>query len=109
MDNGKVEVWTTTNNRGRGIFVTKEIKKDEVIFANTATLDVETLKVLSTDPFHEITKLTIAKQDALALEVDHFVQCLLGKATVAITAQEATQALVLVEKIVQRLTATSTP
>ncbi len=85
------------------------IKKDEVIFANTATLDVETLKVLSTDPFHEISKLTIAKQDALALEVDHFVQCLLGKATVAITAQEATQALILVEKIVQHLTATSTP
>lgn len=83
------------------------VKKDEVIFANTATLEVETLKVKPADPFYEVTKLLIPKQDALALEVDHFVQCLLGKGSVAITANEATQALVLVEKIVQHLSAKS--
>ncbi|OFZ31254.1 MAG: hypothetical protein A2622_01275 [Bdellovibrionales bacterium RIFCSPHIGHO2_01_FULL_40_29] len=79
------------------------VKKDEVIYMNTATQEAETLKVLVVEPFHEIIKTHIPKQDALALEVNHFIQCLLGKATLAITGLEATRALELVEKMVQRL------
>ncbi len=79
------------------------VKKDEVIFANTATLETETLKVLKTDPFHEIIKYQIPKQDALALEVNHFVQSVLGKEKVKITAREATSALRTVEKIVEKI------
>lgn len=79
------------------------VKKTEVIFTNTATLEVETLKPLVIDPFHEIHKFQIPKQDALALEINHFIQCVLGKETVAITAREATAALELVESMVQDL------
>ena len=79
------------------------IKKDEVIFANTATLEVEILKTLVVDPFFEVVKVQIPKQDALALEVDHFAQCVLGKAKVAITPREATAALEMVEKLVYQL------
>ena len=78
------------------------VKKDEVIYVNTVNLEAEILKVLIIDPFHEILKIQIPKADALALEVDHFVQVLLGKAKVAITAREATAALEMVEQILTR-------
>ena len=55
------------------------------------------------DPFHEIIKVQIPKQDSLALEVNHFIQCVLGHAKVAITPLEATQALELVESMVADL------
>ena len=79
------------------------VKKNEVIFTNTATLEVEILKALVIEPFHEIIKIQIEKQDALALEVNHFIQCVLGKAKPAITAREATAALELVESMVADL------
>lgn len=79
------------------------INKDKTIFINTATLEAEILKVTSEDPFHIVEKIQIPKQDALALEVDHFIQCLLGRKKVAITAEEATQALIEVEDFVHRL------
>ncbi len=79
------------------------VKNTEVIFTNTTTLEVETLKPLVVDPFHEVQKFQIPKQDALALEVNHFIQCVLGKETVAITAREATAALELVESMVHDL------
>lgn len=79
------------------------VKKDEVIFANTATLEAEILKTLVIDPFFEVVKVQIPKQDALALEIDHFVQCVLGKAKVAITPREAMAALEMVEKLIHQL------
>ncbi len=79
------------------------VKKNEVIFTNTATLETESLKVLVVEPFYEVHKHQIPKQDALALEVDHFIQCVLGKAEVAITPKEAATALELVESMVTDL------
>lgn len=76
------------------------VKKNEVILMNTATLEAEILKVTQDDPFHTVEKVQISKQDTLALETDHFIQCLLGKKQLAITAKEATAALELVEKFV---------
>ena len=68
-----------------------------VIFVNTATLEAEILKPLTADPFHQIEKIQIAKQDALALEVDHYIQAVLGKVAPAITGREALSALRHVE------------
>lgn len=79
------------------------VKKNETILMNTATLEAEVLKVIDQDPFHTVEKIQIAKQDTLALEADHFIQCLLGKKKLAITAKEATHALELVEKFVADL------
>jgi predicted dehydrogenase len=79
------------------------VKTNEVILMNTATLEAEVLKVTDTDPFHVVEKIQIQKQDTLALETDHFIQCLLGKKKLAITAREATSALQLVEKFVNDL------
>ncbi len=79
------------------------IKNDQTLFVNTATLEAEILKVTAADPFHMIEKNQIAKQDSLALEVDHFIQCLLGQKQLAITAEEALKALVQVEKFVTQL------
>ncbi|MBC7467548.1 MAG: Gfo/Idh/MocA family oxidoreductase [Bdellovibrio sp.] len=76
------------------------VKKDEVIVMNTATLEAEILKVTHEDPFHTVEKVQIPKADTLALETDHFIQCLLGKKQLMITAKEATFALELVEKFV---------
>ncbi|MGZ3724728.1 MAG: Gfo/Idh/MocA family oxidoreductase [Pseudobdellovibrio sp.] len=72
----------------------------EVIYMNTATLEAEILKPLSQEPFHEIEKIQLGKQDALALEADHFIECLLGHKTLAITGAEATLALRNVEKFI---------
>lgn len=79
------------------------VKKKEVLFANTATLEVEILKSLVVEPFCEVEKVQIQKQDSLALEVNHFIQCILGKEKLAITAPEATAALELVEEMVTQL------
>lgn len=79
------------------------IKKNEVIYVNTATLEAEILTAQAADPFHHIEKIQLPKQDALALEVDHFIQCLLGKKTLAITGEEATRALETVETFIERL------
>lgn len=75
------------------------VKKNQTILMNTATLEAEILNVISEDPFYETKKVQIEKADTLALEVNHFIQCLLGKAQLAITAEEATSALELIEKI----------
>ncbi len=84
------------------------VKKNEVIYMNTATLEAEILKVLIIDPFFEIVKVPIVKIDALAAEVDHFVQCLLGKAQLLITAREATAALEMVEQVIAKITTSGT-
>jgi predicted dehydrogenase len=79
------------------------VDQNQTLFVNTATLEAEVLKTTTQDPFHSVEKIQLVKQDALALEVDHFIQCVLGRKKLAITAQEATQALVLVEKFIQKL------
>jgi len=81
----------------------RAIGKEKTFFVNTATLEAEILKVTSTDPFHEVEKQPIAKVDALALEADHFVQALLGRKKLAITAKEATRALTEIEEFIQKL------
>ena len=73
-----------------------------MISVNTATLEAEILKPLKLNPFFETEKIQIQKQDALALEVDHFVQAVSGLKPLAITALEATEALRTIEKIVAR-------
>lgn len=81
----------------------RAIGPQKTFFVNTATLEAETLKVMPADPFHTVEKIQIEKQDALALEADHFIQALLGRKKLAITAQEATRALTEVEDFVRRL------
>lgn len=81
----------------------RAIGKDKTYFVNTATLDAEILKTTLADPFHEVEKQVIPKVDALGLEADHFVQCLLGRRKLAITAKEATRALTEVEDFIQTL------
>ena len=81
----------------------RAVKAGEVICVNTATLEAEILKPLANDPFYAVEKIQINKQDALALEVDHFIQAVQGKKALAITAIEATQALRLIENFVSRL------
>lgn len=81
------------------------VKKNETILMNTATLEAEILKVSDLDPFHTIEKVQIQKQDTLALETDHFIQVLLGKKKLFITAREATMALQHVENFVNELEA----
>lgn len=79
------------------------ITKQEVISMNTATLEGEILFPQSQDPFHRLEKVQLAKQDALALEAQHFCSAVLGEKPPAITAIEATKALVEIEKIVKEL------
>lgn len=81
----------------------RAIGKEKTFFVNTATLEAEILQVTSADPFHRVEKQTLAKVDALALETDHFVQCLLGHKKLSITAQEATRALIEIEDFIQKL------
>lgn len=81
----------------------RAVCKDRVILTNTATLDVEVLKPTACNPYFTTDKFQINKADALALEVDRFVQCLLGKQKLMITPQEATLALKNVEMFVKRL------
>ena len=70
------------------------------IITAAATLEVEILKASSEDPFHTVEKIQLEKQDALALEIDHFIQAVRGSKPPAISAREATQALAWVEKMV---------
>ncbi len=76
----------------------RAVGSEKVIYMNTATLEAEVLTPLPEEPFHSVEKVQLGKVDALALESDHFVQCILGRKKPAITAAEATQALKYVEK-----------
>jgi len=75
----------------------------QTIFVNTATLEAEVLKPLVAEPFHQVEKIQLEKVDALALEADRFIQCILGKQIPIITPIEATEALKNVEKFVSAL------
>lgn len=81
----------------------RAIAKDRVVYMNTATLEGELLIPEEQEPFYRTENLKLEKIDTLALEVDHFIQCVLGKKQPAITAREATQALFNVEKFIAAL------
>lgn len=81
----------------------RAVANNQVIFMNTATLEAEVLKPTSSDPYHTIENIKLQKVDALGLEADHFIQCVLGKKKPAITAHEATNALKYVEKFISKL------
>ncbi len=81
----------------------RAVGTQQVIFMNTATLEAEILKHVATEPFHTIEKIQLEKVDTLGLEVDHFIQCVLGKKKLYITAIEATQALRNIEKFIAKL------
>ena len=85
----------------------RAVATQQVIFTNTATLDVEILKSTLADPYYKVESIKLEKVDALGLETDHFIQCILGKKILAITAIEATQALMYVEKFISKLEGTS--
>lgn len=78
----------------------RAVNQHEVVFVNTATLEAEILRSEAADPFHSIEKLQLIKQDALALEVEHFIAAVKGEKPPAITAAEATKALRMVEEII---------
>lgn len=84
----------------------RAVGKDKTIFMNTATLEGEVLRPESKDPFYSTETVKLEKADTLALETDHFIQCVLGKKTPAISAREALQALVNVEKFIAALEGT---
>lgn len=81
----------------------RAVAENQIIFMNTATLEAEVLKPTSSDPYYTIENIKLPKADALALETDHFIQCVLGKKKLAITAVEATNALINVEKFIAKL------
>jgi len=82
------------------------VLNDRTLLMNTATLEGE---FLFADSHHEscmrTEKIQVTKVDALALEIDHFIQAVLGKKSVAITADEATFALEQVEQFVKDIQA----
>lgn len=81
----------------------RAVSDSQVIYMNTATLEAEILKPIAADPLHQIEKKQLDKVDALAAEADHFIQCILGKKELAITARQATEALKNIEKFVTSL------
>lgn len=81
----------------------RAVSVKKVIYTNTATLETEILTATSEEPFYAIEKRQLEKVDALGLEADHFIQCVLGKKQLAITALEATNALKNVEMLVAAL------
>lgn len=95
LNNSRVTPQITRNYRAVG--------SQQVIFMNTASLEAEILKPTSEEPFHVVEKIQLEKIDALAVEADHFIQCILGKKKLAITANEATQALRNIENFILKL------
>lgn len=79
------------------------VKNNEVQVVNTATLEVEMVKPLTEDPYQTVTKHTLEKKDALALEVDHFIRAVRGEHPVMITGEEALLALKQVEQFVTEI------
>lgn len=79
------------------------VKSNEMQVVNTATLEVEIVKPLSADPYQTVEKHLLTKQDALALETDHFIRAVLGEHKVMITGEEALLALQQVEQLVAEI------
>lgn len=79
------------------------VKSSEQQVINTATLEVEIVKPLAQDPYQTVEKIQLEKKDALALEVDHFIQAVLGKHSLMITGEEALLALTQVEQFVSEV------
>lgn len=95
MNNSRIVPQIVRNYRAVG--------EKKVISVNTSTLQGEVFEPLKMDPFYKTETFQLLKADALALEADHFIHCVLGNRKLAITAIEATQALVNVESFVSQL------
>lgn len=85
----------------------RAVQAERTVFVNTATLEGEVLKGTSSDPFYVTEKFNIAKVDALALEIDHFIKAVKGEVSVAITGFEASKALQSIETILGSIEAKS--
>ncbi len=82
----------------------RAVMNDRVIAMNTATLEADILvPALSEPEMHRIEKFTVPKVDALALEIEHFISAVKKEKPVAITGQEATYALQIIEEIVAQI------
>lgn len=81
----------------------RAVQKNRTIYVNTATAEGEILVPTQVDPFHHVEKFQIPKADALQLEINHFVKAVKKEAPIAITAEEASQALRQVEKILSEI------
>jgi len=81
----------------------RAVQKNRIIYVNTATAEGEILYPLSTDPYHRVEKFQVPKVDALQLEINHFVKAVKKEISVAITAEQASQALRQVEKILSEI------
>lgn len=82
----------------------RAVMDDRVILMNTATLESEILFPAPQEvELHRIEKMTVPKVDALALEIDHFISAVKKEKAVAITGEEATAALKIIEEMVARI------
>jgi len=81
----------------------RAVQNNRTIYVNTATAEGEILTPLQADPFHQVEKFQIPKADALQLEISHFVKAVKKEVPVSITAEEASQALRQVEKILSEI------
>lgn len=84
----------------------RAVFKDKTLYVNTATLEGEFLyKDPSQEQLHRLEKMTINKVDALALEIEHFISAVKEEKPVAITPEEATMALRMVEEFICKIEA----
>lgn len=84
----------------------RAVFKDKTLYVNTATLEGEFLyKDPSQEQLHRLEKMTINKVDALALEIEHFISAVKKEKPVAITPEEATMALRMVEEFISKIEA----
>ena len=82
----------------------RAILNDHTLFMNTATMEGEFLyPAMDQESLMRTEKLTLEKVDALALEIDHFISAVKKEKPVAITPQEATDALLQIESFVKEL------
>ncbi len=81
----------------------RAIQKNRSIYLNTATLEGEILTRLKEDPYHVVTPFKVEKVDALQLEINHFIDVVSGQKSVAITGEEASAALKMIETIIERI------
>ncbi len=81
----------------------RAIQKNRSIYLNTATLEGETLTSLKDDPYHEIKPFKVEKVDALQLEINHFIDAVLKQKPVAISGEEASTALKMIEKMIEKI------
>ncbi len=96
----------TINNSRIHPFISRNyraIQKTRSIYLNTATLEGEILTALKDNPYHEVKLFNVEKVDALQLEINHFIDAVLQHKPVAITGEEASTALKMIETIIEKI------